>query len=219
VRKALAVVVAAVLIAGLIGAPASAQRKRQRPKPVDTTLYLHGEDQFGEMSLLDQWLDNALHHMGPDEPEGTSSKSQFVTNYVVGPNTRCDGNGLLGTVWRGELTGRVRRNVKLTLHTAATPGASLRIGLFPDGAGTCAPMGEEGPPAAALEDVAIEPGQNETEVVFRRVNFRAIRTLVLQIGSVPQSPGQVRIFYDSETHPSALEFKCIPPRRGRSCTP
>jgi hypothetical protein len=216
-RKALVVALALGLIAGLLSAPAAGQR-RQRPKPVDTTLYLHGEDQFGEVGLLDQWLDNALHHMGPEEPEGASSKSQFVTNYIVGPNTRCDGNGLLGTVWRGELTGRVRGDVRLVLHTLATPSANLRIGLFPDGTGTCAAMGEEGPEAAALEDVAIAPGQNETEVIFEGVNFRAVRTLVLQIGSVPQSPGQVRIFYDSETHPSTLEFKCIPPRGKRSCT-
>jgi hypothetical protein len=157
-----------------------------------------------------------LNEMSQEEPEGATPKSQFVTNYAGGPNARCDGNGLIGTVWRGDLSGTVKGDITLTLHTAATPGAKLSVTLWPDDAGACAASGEEGPVPAAAVEVVPAPGQTATEVVFEGVNFTAARSLVLQVASAAASPGQTRVFFDSASHPSNMDFKCTP-SSGKTC--
>ncbi len=220
-RKLLVIMLVAGLVGGAAAAPATAKKKKKKAKPVATELFLHGNSQIGEVDLPSQWLDSMLNEMSPEAPEGTSSKSQFVTNYVIGPNTRCDGNGLLGTVWRGDLSGTVKGDATLTLHTAATPGALLQVGLYPDGAGTCAGGDDPEPEPAARVEVAVAPGQTETEVVFEDLNFTTVASLVLQVAPGPNGvrghmPGLVRAYYDSETHPSSLAFNCTP-ASGKTC--
>ena len=143
------------------------------------------------------------------KPSAAEPKSMFVTNYLVGPNTACSGNGLLPT-WRANLKGTVRGDVKITLHTIGSPAAPMNVELFPDGAGGCeSDLGSTGymPPAAA-QTVQVPPGPGVTEVVFEDVNFKVLGSLVLQLSipGGPANPYQVRVLYDSSSFASSIEL-------------
>ncbi len=201
-RKALIVALVSGLIAGALVGPAVAKKKA---KPQAVTLYLHGTLPAEEPSIPDRWLNNIWPTLDPTEPSG-QSKSQMITNYVGGPNTNCSGNGLL-PVWRGNLTGQVKGDVKFTLTTAAVPTTAIVASLYPDGTGGCNESAEA--PAAQIQ-VDLAAGQAVTEIVFEDVDFEAIASLVLMLHIPNLTPGQARIFYDGADAPSSLEFLCTP---------
>ena len=213
-KKMIAVAVSLGLLAGAFALPAEAGKK----KAVPTTLYLHGTQELGEAGVPDAVASNLWMTMDSTKPAGATPKSMFVTNYVVGPNTACSGNGLLPT-WRGQLAGTVKGDLKVTLHTVATPATTLNVELFPDGSGGCdSDLGSTGyaPPAAA-QAVEVAPGPAVTEVVFEDVNFKAGASLVLMlsIADAPH-PGQVRVLYDSPDYGSMIEMVCTP-LAGKKC--
>jgi hypothetical protein len=220
-KKTLVALMALGLAASLMGAPAVAKKKA---KPVATTLYFHGTQQAGEAQMDETWLNNNWMTMDATEPAAGAPKSMFVTNYMRGPNTDCNGNGLL-PVWRGNLAGTVKGDVKLTLNTVATPAVQLVASLYPDATGQCASDGSnpalpaaEAPQPVAQETVDVAPGPGVTEIVFKGVNFKSAANMIVQL-HVPNlsTPGQVRVLYDSADYATNVSFLCAP-AAGKTCT-
>ena len=218
-KRALVLLALTGLIAGSVAAPAQA-----KAKPVKTTLYFHGTQPVGEAQLDEMWLNSNWMRMDSAEPAAGQPKSMFVTNYMRGPNTNCNGNGLL-PLWRGDITGTVRGNVNVTLNTIATPAVELVASLYPDATGACRTEGNPALPASEAPDpvaqvtVTPAPGPGVTEIVFKKVNFKATANMIVQF-HVPNlsTPGQVRILYDSADYASNISFACLP-ASGKSCTP
>jgi hypothetical protein len=205
-----------VALVAALGAPATAKKKK--PKPVKMSFYLHGTEMVGEAYLN---TDQTYMPMDTKKPAGSEPKSIFVTNYVVGPNTACSGNGLLPT-WKGPLIGKVAGKLTVTLQTIATPATKLKVEVFPDGNGGCeSTLGNTGyvPPAAAAS-VDVPPGPGETVVTFDNVKFRTLSHAILQLSidpsPAPVGPQQVRVLYDSTDYVSKVAFTCTPVR-GKKC--
>ncbi|MGH2730966.1 MAG: hypothetical protein ACRDJI_10225, partial [Actinomycetota bacterium] len=197
---------------GSLAMPAEAKKKKKKPPPapVATTLYLHGNQPLGEAELPETWVDAIWHVMDATEPADGQAKSQFVTNYAGGPNPECSGNGLF-PVWKGEISGTIVGDVKVTLHTVATPAAQINVELFADANGGCNDMAQ---PASAAAVVDVAPGQAVTEVVFEGVNIPVAGSIVLQLESIiPGAPTQTRVFYDSSAMASSIQFGILPPAR------
>jgi hypothetical protein len=206
VKKTIALGLVAGLAALSLASPASAGKKTFKH-----TFFLHGPSQAGEADLPNTWLDSAWLPMDPNEPEGSAPKSMFVTNYLVGPNTACSGNGLLPT-WKGLMAGTVKGNLTVSLQTIGSPAAKVQIDIFPDATGGCdSDLGSTGyvpPVASAVVDVP--PGPGVTEVTFKKVNFKVGASLVmmLSIPGAPANPQQVRVLYDSSDFASAITLTC-----------
>lgn len=221
-RKIIVVALAATVVVGAIAAPATAGKKKKPKAPAAQTVtyYLHGSQPAGEAEISETWLNDAWMKMDGTEPAGSQTRSIFVTNYVRGPNSNCDGNGLL-PVWKGELSGTVSGPIKLTLHTMATPGAVIDVRLFSDPTGGCNEAAQ--PPVAEQIGVAVPAGQAVTEVVFEDVTpFSPVASMAIQFnasllqttpGGPLTHPGQVRILYDSTTAPTSLEFLLAGPAK------
>ncbi len=221
--------IAIVMVAGLlVGATTTAEAAKRR-KPVTTTLYLHGAHPVGEANVPDGWLNDVYHEMNATEPDGAAPKSQFVTNYLVGPNPRCSGNGLL-PVWKAQMSGTISGDVKATLHTAATAGARVVVELYPDGLGGCttdnpvSPADEWVEPVSAVT-VDVPPGHGVLEVTFENVKATVASHLLLQVKpdflvTAPDEvfmPGQVRLLYDSTDMASSVAVPCLAPKGAASC--
>ena len=125
----LSMVVLAIAVTSL-GAPALAAKKKT------TTLYLHGKGPVQEAYLNEMWLDSIYMTMDGTEPTKPEPSSIFITNYFRGPNTDCDGNGLL-PVWKGNYAAKFKGDAKVTLHTVATPATTMVVSLYADPTGTC----------------------------------------------------------------------------------
>ena len=225
-KRSIAITVA-VLVAASIAAPAMAKKK---PKPVATTLYLHGATAVGENDSM-ATVNDVYLPMDATEPSGTEPKSRFIFNAFVTPNTVCAGNNLF-PVWSGGLSGRVKGDVKLTFHTLGTPGQVV-VRIWPDvGSLLCnsAASGSSDYPEPAGEvTVDLPPGQGTVEAVMEDVDFSSMGSVMLQISPAVQvetpppanpvlSPFVSRVLYDSTDFISMLEFSCIP-ASGSSCTP
>jgi hypothetical protein len=203
--KRLAALLAVTCVAAAFVAPADAAKKK-KAKTFKHTIYLHGTQQAGEAEIPDAWLSDLWMNMDAEKPGSGAPKSMFVTNYVGGPNTNCSGNGLL-PVWQGAMKGTVKGNVTLELHTVASPAASLEARLYPDASGGC---NESAAPPAASAIVEVAPGQSVTKVTFKKVNFKVLSRMVLQLNMAgAPTPGQVRVLYDSDTAASSVSFTCI----------
>lgn len=178
-----------------------------------TTYFLHGRGPVAEAYINETWMDDAYMSMDTTEPTAAEPSSMFVTNYFRGPNTDCDGNGLL-PVWKGDYTGKFKGDVTVTLHTVATPATDLTISLYADGTGTCGADGSnpaipaaEAPKPVATATVTPAAGPGVTEVTFEKVKFKALSNALLQL-NVPNlsSPGQIRVLFDSASYPSGVTF-------------
>jgi hypothetical protein len=208
------------LALGLIfGSVSIADAKKKKAKPVATTLYLHGTQEFGELEIPDNVSGGLFMAMDATKPDAATPKSMFVTNYLAGPNTACSGNALLPT-WKGTLSGTVKGDLTITLNTIGSPAAQMQVDVFPDGTGGCeSDLGSTGfvPPVASTV-VDVPPGPGVTEVKFEGVNFKAQGSLVfmLSIPGAPANPYQVRVLYDGAGYESNLAFSCIP-ASGKSC--
>ena len=203
-KKLLMLGVVAGLLASSLAAPATAAKKT-------TTFYLHGKGPakpVQEAYINENWIDSIWMGMDATEPTAAEPSSIFVTNYFRGPNTDCDGNGLI-PVWKGEYSGKFKGDVTVTLHTVATPVAPLVASLYPDPTGTCSSAGtpataaSEAPKPAAQTEVEVAPGPGVTEITFKNVKFKAVASLALQLHIPTQTtPGQVRVLFDSVDYPS-----------------
>ncbi|MGH2693786.1 MAG: hypothetical protein ACRDJJ_03110 [Actinomycetota bacterium] len=189
------------LVAGSLAAPGRAGGKK------NVTLYLHGREVVGEFELPETWLNANPMTMDGTKPKG-QTRSRFATNYVVGPNGECSGNGLY-PLWRGELRGTVTGNIKITVHTVATPAAKLVLELFPDATGGCnSAVSEDYIPPAASKTMDVPPGPGKVVAVIKNAKFKVAASLWLQVRIADQgtSPAQVRLLYDSPEAPSAIKL-------------
>lgn len=192
----------AVLVASL-AAPAVAAKTKT------TTLFLHGKGPVQEAYINEMWLDSIYMTMDTNEPTKPDPSSIFVTNYFTGPNTDCDGNGLL-PVWKGNFAANFKGTAKVTLHTVATPATSMVVSLYRDPTGTCTsnlPTGAStAPKPVAQTAVEVAPGPGVTEVVFKKLKFKSMASLALQLHIADQGPGQVRVLFDSADFPSSVQL-------------
>ena len=204
-RKTMLVVLALGLFVGSLAAPATAGKTKT------TTLFLHGKGPVKpvqEAYTTENWIDSIWMGMDTTEPTASEPSSIFVTNYFRGPNTDCDGNGLL-PVWKGAFAGKFKGDVTVTLHTVATPVAPMVASLYADPTGTCSAAGtpataaSEAPKPVAQTQLEVAPGPGVTEITFKNVKFKAMGSLLLQLHMPTQStPGQVRVLFDSADFPS-----------------
>ena len=198
----LSIAILAVAVSSL-GAPALAAKTKA------TTLYLHGKAPVQEAYINEMWLDSIWMTMDATEPTKADPSSMNVTNYVGGPNTDCDGNGLL-PVWKGDFAAKFKGDAKVTLHTVATPAATMIASLYADPTGTCAGNAATGPAEAPQPvgqvEVEVAPGPAATEIVFKKLNFKSLGSLALQLHIPNASPGQVRVLFDSATYPSNVQL-------------
>lgn len=201
-RRAIVLALVMALAVGSLSAAEAAKKK----KPI--TFYLHGTSHAGEADLQETWLASAWHTMDEKEPDGAAPKSMFVTNYLVGPNPQCSGNGLLPT-WKGEFRGKVKGNIKVLLHTISSPAAQLSVELYADAVGGCTQESlgvDDYVPPVAEAVVTPDPGHAETEVLFENVKFKAEANITLMLHIVGPSPAQVRVLYDSPDMASSVEL-------------
>lgn len=215
-RKPLALALTAGLVATALAGPAFA-----KPKPVATTLYLHGNEVIGEVENFAVTSSGTYFKMDSTEPSATEPKSKQLTNYVGGPNTECAGNDLF-PVWVGDLNGTVTGDITVTFHTISTPG-EVDVRVWPDVASqlcTNETLGAFDYPEPAGETrVALSPGPGTTEAVIEGVKFKAGAKLMLQLTPVVESPFFGRVLYDSTSYVSKIEFNCIPAKGAKTCTP
>jgi hypothetical protein len=229
--KKIFVTAATLLVAvGLIVGPAGAAKKAK--KPVPTTFYLHGTEVVGESESFTLVADTLLP-MDTTEPTGAEPKSKFITNYLGGPNTMCAGNNLF-PVWRGEIAGTIKGDMKFTFHTVGTPGP-VEVRVWPDVSSSMCSTDNPASPSDAYPDPAgavtvdLPAGPGTTEAVIKGVNFKAAGSIIVQVSPVvavdiPSPGGAIltplisRILYDTPEFASSLEFSCIP-ASGKSCTP
>jgi hypothetical protein len=200
-RRALVVAIMLGLLAGALAAPVRAVSTR------NVALYLHGREVVGEFELPETWLNASPMTMDTKKPKG-ETRSRFATNYVVGPNGECSGNGLY-PLWRGELRGTVTGTVKITLHTVATPAAKLALELFPDATGGCnSAVSMDYIPPAESKIVDVPPGPGKVVAVIKNAKFKVAASLWLQVRIADQetSPAQVRLLYDSPEFPSGIKL-------------
>lgn len=198
-----------LMLAGLAVLVASLATPAVAAKTKATTFYLHGKGPVQEAYMNETWLDSIWMTMDGTEPTKPDPSSMFVTNYFTGPNTDCDGNGLL-PVWKGNFVANFKGSAKLTLHTVATPATKMVVSLYRDPTGTCTsnlPTGSStAPKPVAQAEVEVAPGPSATEVVFKNLKFKSLAGLALQLHIPSSSPGQVRVLFDSASFPSNLQL-------------
>lgn len=222
-KKLLIAGLAAGLLASSFVSPATAGKKKARP--VATTLFLHGTEKFGEMESF-SLLADAYLKMDTKAPAGSDTKSKGITNYGIGPNTRCAGNTLFPT-YIGDLRGKVTGDVKVSLNTLASPGAAVEVRIWPDVASLAcdSATGNEYIEPAGSVVVPLPPGQGKVEAVIEGVDFTAVSGLMLQVSPAtidvngtprPLPPFFGRLLYDSEAAPSSISFSCTP-SSGKTC--
>jgi hypothetical protein len=223
-KKALVVALVAALAATALQAPAVGKKKKAKPKR--HVLYLHGTNPSGEAYYLESTANSTgFQVMDTKKPADPAPKSMGITNYVAGPNTSCSGNSLFPT-WQGNINGKVSGDLKVFLN-AVSPGLSVRVDLFADSTGGCdSSLGSTGyvPPVSTWSG-ALNAGPAETEIVFKKVNFKAMSNIVIMVtpvelttpaGSRNDPTSQARILYDSPEFDSRVEFLCAP-ARGKTC--
>ena len=207
IKKILTVGLAVGLLAGALAGPAIAKKAAAAP----ATFFLHGRGPATEAYVNETAVDKNYMAMDTTEPSNAYPSSMFVTNYFRGPNTDCDGNGLL-PVWRGENAGKFKGDIKVLLHTVATPAVTMVVSIYADPTGTCAaapPIGDaEAPQPIATDTIDVAPGHAETEVTFKNVKTSFAASFGLQL-SIPSqtTPGQVRILFDSTDFASSVQLQ------------
>lgn len=225
VKKLLILGLAVGLVASSFVAPAAAGKKK-KAKPVATTLFLHGTERFGETESF-SFVADAYLKLDAQAPKGTETKSKGITNYGIGPNTRCAGNTLFPS-YVGNFAGTVAGDMKVTLHTTATPGAAVDIRVWPDVNSLMCDSAttDEYPEPAASVTVPLPAGQGSVEAVLEDVNFTATGTLMFQVSPAtvdvagtprPLPPFVGRLLYDSEAAASSISFSCTPPVGKNTC--
>ena len=213
-KKALALALTLGMIVGaLAGVPAHA--KKAKPKPVK--LYLHGTEQLGELDLANNFA-VGYNKMDSSKPDGAAPKS---TNSFFWTEHWNDCAGMYGVpAWQGQVAGTVVGDLKLTLHTVGGP-QPIQVEVWPDvNAMACASNDlQDGsyPEPAAIAEVTVAPGANETEIVLKNKKFKAFSSLLVQVTPMGHPAGP-RLLYDGADFASSLEFKCVP-AKGSSCTP
>ena len=205
-------IVLTMAFALLFGSVVSAQAGK---KPTTVKLFLHGTEMLGEIDMANN-IGTAYNKMDATEPDGAAPKSWGVSVWGGTPWNDCAGMALL-PVWTSGVTGTIKGDIKVTLHSVNGPRA-VEVQIWADIASQQCASNDTStgtyPPPNASATVDLAPGLGVTEAVIKGVNFKAHGILMLQIRPVGPNPG--RILYDAADYASSLEFSCIP-ASGKSC--
>jgi hypothetical protein len=223
VRRAIALVLVAGLVAG-VGTAADAKKKKKKPpkpKTVETQLFFHGTLPLGELEA--NVVSMEFLPMDPTPPSGTEMKSYGITNYTVGPNTACAGNNLF-PVWLGDVAGTIVGDLTLSISTLGQ-AATLEIRVWPDVNATLCDsnVGMDYVEPAASGIVDVPAGEGSIEAVLGPASlagnsFEAGLYLMVQISPLALgAPFVSRVLYDTAAAPSSLTFQCIPPKGETAC--
>ena len=175
--------------------------------PETVTLNLHGTQAIGERDTV---VGRKFLTMDTAPPSATE-KSMNVTNYVVGPNTDCEGNALVPT-WQytSDIPMTMDGPLEIKLHTLALPDSPIDVKIYADGDGDCTYEDTTADPPALAYTVTPETGQGVTTIKMKRARItKPFTSLTLMLHAPRLSPSQVRVFYDSATSPSSLSFTCL----------
>lgn len=219
-RKAIIVALVLGLLVGATSGPAAGKKKKA--KPVATTLFMHSEVPIGEIESTEGLLESTYMAMDATEPSNQIPASMHLLGPTpaFGPNTDCAGNQLF-PIWVGDVSGTVKGTMKATFDVVASGGVvDVRVwadvqSLMCDG-GLTGDASDYVPPVAQQE-VELPIGPGTIEVKFKKMNFKAVGSLMFQITPLA-TPPYGRVFYDSPDFAARLEFKCFP-ASGKSCTP
>lgn len=216
-RKVVTVLVMLGLIAGSFVVPAEAAKKKKKAKPVQTKLFFHGTQTYGELEAPDHATGGPYKSMDAKAPEG-SAKSMQVINYVRGPNPNCAGNSLF-PVWVGNVAGTVTGDMKVTFRALSSP-TKLEVRVWSDVASQM--CNEEFPEPTRMVVVDVPAGQSDVEAVLAGSPVAIQGALMVQIQPVWDvadngfTPRFTRVYYDGADAMSGIEFLCTP-ASGASC--
>ena len=203
---------ALALITGLISASLLAPAGAAKPKPVKTTLYLHGNTPVGEGAEaavnISESLVMTLDATAPTDPAPKS----YNFNNPVG-NDQCSGNSTFFPTWSGALAGTIVGDVKWTAHFAAPPSQVVARIWTDTPISSC----NEGyiPPAQEVV-VDIPAGQNAVDIVFKKMKLKAGYNIMVELLQ-RSATQQGRVLYDAVGFESALTFNCIPAAGAKTC--
>lgn len=214
-RRTITILLGLSVVATVFAAPATAARK---PKPVATTLYMHGSVPVGDFT---EWLSgpvNGTHRMmDPNEPAAGAPKSQSYS-FAAG-NLECAGNDLFPS-WEARIAGTLAGDVTIKAHLVS-PGSTVTARVWldvPFGSCTSSNTGATDfvPPVAEVQ-VDVPAGSNEVEIVLPGLKGKkATFGMIVELHQT--SPAQQgRVLYDSADYPTRVEFACVPAKGATSC--
>lgn len=204
-------IAALALVAGLISVAVLAPAGAAKPKPVKTTLYLHGNAPVGEgaegaLNIADD-AEMKLDTNAPTDPVPKS----YNFNNPVG-NDQCSGNSTFFPTWSGDLAGTIVGDVTWTAHFVGPPSQVIARIWTDTPISSC----NEGYIEPAQEIVVDVPaGHNAVDIVFPKMKLKAGYSIMVELLQRSVSK-QGRVLYDAVGHESALTFKCIP-AAGKTC--
>jgi hypothetical protein len=208
--------IAMLLTLGLVLGAMSTAGAAKKAKPVTATLFFHGTETVGEADLVNNI--GSYNKMDTTEPAAGPPKSIQGATWGGDPAiwNDCAGSALL-PVWTAPVSGKIVGDIKVTLNTVAA-AKSVTVQVWPDLlTQQCAANDTSNgtyPEPAAQAKVDLPAGPGASEVVLKKVNFKAVGALTVMI--LPEGPAPYRVLYDSADYASSLTFSCIP-TSGKSC--
>lgn len=214
-KKVLAIGLVMGLLGTALAVPASAGKK---PKPVKTTLYMHGDLPVGDMAEWIEGISGGAHNkMDTTEPASGPPKSHSYS-LPIG-NSQCTGNELFPS-WEGQVAGTIVGDLKLYANTLALPSTVIaRVWVdVPFGSCTSSTAGvSDFVDPLAEQEVQVPAGSNEIEIVFKKLKAVATYNMIIELHqNTPTNQG--RVLYDSADFPTRVEFSCIPAKGSKTCS-
>ena len=202
----LAFTVLAVAMSSL-AAPAAVAKK-----PVQTTLYLHGNAPIGDGAEgLVNIAESLNMTLDTTKPTDAVPKSYGFTNPVG--NDECSGNSTFFPTWVGNLNGTIVGDAKWTAHFVAPNASQVIARIWVDT--PISSCNESYIPPAQELIVDVPAGHNEVDIVFKKLKLKAQGTIMLEL--LQRTAGkQGRVLYDAADYASSITFKCIP-ASGKNC--
>lgn len=217
-KKAIAVALSLGLLTGALAMPAQAGKKK-KAKPVQTTLFMHGDVPVGDLLEWIEGVSGGTHNkMDTTEPAAGPPKSHSYTLDGIG-NTQCTGNELFPS-WEGQVAGTIVGDLKLYANTLAPPSKVIaRVWVdVPFGSCSSSLAGvDDFVDPIAEQEVDVPAGANELEIVFENLKVPAQMNLIVMLHQQGAPQNQGRVLYDSPDFPTRVVFDCIPPKGEKAC--
>lgn len=219
-KKLLTLALVLGLLGAAVGSPAVAAKKKKK-KPVQTTLYMHGQAPFGEIDGA-QWTADGFGPQSPmtlDAEEPTDPAPKSMNYFSPALNDQCTGLPLAFPTFTGPLAGTIVGDAKMTLHFASAP-ATIKARIWAD-VGAFSQCNDNYIEPASEVDVEVPAGSNAVEVEFKKLKLKSTSFIMIEILALSGTDyrGQVgRLLYDSSSAPTSITFGCVP-AKGKSCTP